>query len=120
MDIKNDYFDKDGLEDMVCEIIIEHDEDEDVDRHLIDMALQLSQQSEGNNRAKYNYKLSTELERYDRKHGPQFPNHSNSSYQNTSTIHLSNLQCSVTINCLAVPDNSPSMQQEMLPDNSSA
>ena len=28
---------------MVGEIIIEHDEDEDDDRHLIDMALQLSQ-----------------------------------------------------------------------------
>ena len=53
MDIKNDYFDKDGLEDMVDEIIIE---DEDADRHLIDMALQLSQQSEGNN------KLSTQLD----------------------------------------------------------
>ena len=34
-----DIFDKDGLEDMVSERIIEHDEDED--RHLIDMALQL-------------------------------------------------------------------------------
>ena len=38
MDIKNDYFDKDGLEDMVDEIIIE---DEDAEGHLIDMALQL-------------------------------------------------------------------------------
>ena len=38
---------------MVDEIIIE---DEDADRHLIDMALQLSQQSEGNN------KLSTQLD----------------------------------------------------------
>ena len=42
MDIKNNYFDKNRLEDMVDEIIIEHGEDEDVDRHLIDMALQLS------------------------------------------------------------------------------
>ena len=45
VDIKNDYFDKDGLKDMVDEIIIE---DEDANRCLIDMALQLSQQSEGN------------------------------------------------------------------------
>ena len=61
VDIKYDYFDKDRLEDMVDEIIIEH-EDEDADRHLIDMALQLSQQSESNNRTKYNYKLSTQLD----------------------------------------------------------
>ena len=67
MDIKNDYFDKDRLEDMVDEIIIE---DEDADRHLIDMALQLSQQSEANNRTKYNHKLSTQLDKYNRKHGP--------------------------------------------------
>ena len=67
VDIKNDYFDKDTLEDMVDEIIIE---DEDVHRHLIDMALQLSQQSESNNRTKYNYKLSTQLDKYDRKRGP--------------------------------------------------
>ena len=33
---------------MVGEIIIEHDEDEDAERHLIDMALQLSQQREAN------------------------------------------------------------------------
>ena len=46
MDINNEYFDKDRLKDMVSEIIIEHDED--ADRHLIDMALQLSQQSEAN------------------------------------------------------------------------
>ena len=39
MDIKNDYFDKDRLEDMVDEIIIE---DEDADRHIIEMALQQS------------------------------------------------------------------------------
>ena len=70
MDIKNDYFDKDGVEDMTGEIIIEHDED--ADRHLIDMALQLSQQSEANNRTKYNHKLSTQRDRYNRKHGPQF------------------------------------------------
>ena len=55
--LKNDYFDKGRLEDMVGEIIIEHNEDEDADRHLIDMALQLSRQSEANNRTKYNYKL---------------------------------------------------------------
>ena len=60
VDIENDYFDKDRLEDdMVDEIIIEYDgdemEDEDEDdlldeddRHLIDMALQLSQQNETN------------------------------------------------------------------------
>ena len=67
MDIKNDYFDKDRLKDMVDEIIIE---DEDADRHLIDMALQSSQQREANNRTKYNYKLSTQLDKYNRKHGP--------------------------------------------------
>ena len=67
MDIKNDYFDKDRLEDVVDEIIIE---DEDAHRHLIDVALQLSQQSEANNRTKYNYKLSTQLDKYNRKHGP--------------------------------------------------
>ena len=55
---------------MVDEIIIECDEDEDADRHLIDMALQLLQQSEANNRTKYNYKLSTQLDKYNRKHGP--------------------------------------------------
>ena len=38
VDIKNDYFDKDRLEDMVDEIIIE---DENADSHLIDMVLQL-------------------------------------------------------------------------------
>ena len=60
MDIVNDYFDKNRLVDnMVDEIIIEYDgdemegEDEDDlldedDRHLIDMALQLSQQNETN------------------------------------------------------------------------
>ena len=69
MDIKNDYFDKDRLEDMVDEIIIE---DEDTNRHLIDMALQLSQQSEGKNRTKYNlnYNVSTQLDKYNRKHRP--------------------------------------------------
>ena len=66
MDIKNDYFDKDRLEYMVGEIIIE-----DADRYLIDMALQLSQQSEGNNRTKYNYKLSTQLDKYNKKDGPK-------------------------------------------------
>ena len=53
MDNKNDYFDKNRLVDIVGEITIEHDEDEDADRHLIDMALQSSQQSEANNRTKY-------------------------------------------------------------------
>ena len=60
VDIENNYFDKDGLVDnMVDEIIIKYygdemeDEDEDNlldedDRHLIDMALQLSQQNETN------------------------------------------------------------------------
>ena len=61
MDIENDYFDKDGLVDnIVDKIIIEYDSDEmedededdllddDDDRHFIDMALQLSQQSEVN------------------------------------------------------------------------
>ena len=67
MDIKNDYSDKGRLEDMVDEIIIE---DEDADRHFVDMALQLSQQNETNNRTKYNYKLSTQLNKYNRKHGP--------------------------------------------------
>ena len=56
---------------MVGEIIIEHDEDEDANRHLIDMELQLSQQNKANNRTKYNYKLSTQLDRYNGKHGPQ-------------------------------------------------
>ena len=46
VDIENDYFNKDRLDVMVGEIIIEHDEDEDADRHLIDMTLQ---QSEANN-----------------------------------------------------------------------
>ena len=55
VDIKNDYLDKDRVKDMVEELIIEHDEDEDADRHLIDMAVQLSQQSEANNKTKYNY-----------------------------------------------------------------
>ena len=55
---------------MVGEIITEHDEDEDADRHLIDMALQLSQQNEANNKTKYNYILSTQLDKYNRKHGP--------------------------------------------------
>ena len=66
MNIKKDYFDKDRLEDMVDEIIIEYD---NADRHLIDMALQLSQQSESNNRTKCSYKLSTQLDKYNRKHG---------------------------------------------------
>ena len=60
--IKNDYFDKDRLEDMVDEIIIE---DEDANRHLIGMTLQLSQQSEGNNRTKYNYNLTNIIENMD-------------------------------------------------------
>ena len=63
---ENDYFDKDRLEDMVGEIIIEHDNS----KHLIDMALQLSQQSETNNRTKYNNQISTQLDRYNRIHHP--------------------------------------------------
>ena len=74
MDIKNDYIDKDRLED-IGEIIIEHDEDEDADRHLIDMVLQLSQQK-ANNRTKYNYKLSTQLDSYNRKYEPQVSQYS--------------------------------------------
>ena len=99
MDIKNDYFDKGRLEDMVDEIIIE---DEDADRHLIDMALQLSQQSEGNNRTEYNYKLSTHLTNTIENIDPNFLNISNSSCQNTSTIHHSNLQCSVHNKLLSI------------------
>ena len=94
MDIKNDYFDKDRLEDMVNEIIIE---DEDADRHLIDMALQLSQQSEGNNRTKYNYNLTNTIENMD----PNFLNISNFSCQHTSIIHHSN-QCSVHNKLLSI------------------
>ena len=67
VDIETDYFDKDGIADMVGEIIIEHDEGKDDNRHLIDMALQLSQQSKANNRTKYNYKLSTQVNRYNKK-----------------------------------------------------
>ena len=55
MYIKNGYFAKDGLEDMVREIIIE--QDADADRHLIGMTLQLSQQSKTNNGTQTNYKL---------------------------------------------------------------
>ena len=33
MDIKSDYFDKDKLEIVVGEIIIEHDKNEDIDKH---------------------------------------------------------------------------------------
>ena len=79
MDIKNNYIDKDRLEDMVDEIIIEHDEDEDADRHLIDMTLQLSQESEANNRTKYYYLLSTQLDKYNRQHGPQLSQYPNCS-----------------------------------------
>ena len=52
-------FDNDCLEDVVDKIIIEHDEDEDADKFLFDMALHLSQQNEANNRTKYNYKVNT-------------------------------------------------------------
>ena len=38
VDVKNDYFDNDGLENVVGEVIIEHNEDEDGDRHSIDIA----------------------------------------------------------------------------------
>ena len=84
---------------MVDEIIIE---DEDADRNLIDMALQLSQQSEGNNRTQYNYKLSTQLDKYNRKQDPNFLNISNSSCQNAFTIYHSNLQCSVHNKLLSI------------------
>ena len=40
MDIKNDYYDKDRLENMVAEMIIEHNEEEVDNRHLIDMVIQ--------------------------------------------------------------------------------
>ena len=92
MVIKNDYFDKDRLKDMVDEEIIE---DEDADRHLIDTALQLSQPSEANTEpnttTNSQHNLTNTIENMD----PNFLNISNSSCQNTSTIHHSNLQCSV-------------------------
>ena len=88
VDIKNDYFDKDRLEDMVDEIIIE---DEDADRHLIDMALQLSQQSEAstepNTSTNSQHNLTNTIENID----PNPLNVSIFSCQNTSTIHHSNL-----------------------------
>ena len=40
MGIKIYYFDKDRLEDMVGKIIIAYDEDEDDDKHLMDVASQ--------------------------------------------------------------------------------
>ena len=63
VDIENIHFDKGLLQDTVDEVIAKHDSDEichedesdlldDDDRHLIDMALQLSQQSEANTTAK--------------------------------------------------------------------
>ena len=97
VDIKNDHFDKDRLEDVVDEIIIE---DEDADRHLIDMALQLPQQSEGNNRTNTTTNSQHNLTKTIEKMDPNFLNTSNSLCQNTSTIHHSNLQCSVINNKL--------------------
>ena len=91
VDIKNDYFDKDRLEDMVVKTIIE---DEDADRYLIDVALQLSQQAkvttEPNTTTNSQHNLTNTIENMDL----NFFNISNSSCQNTSTIHHSNLQCS--------------------------
>ena len=89
--IKNDYFNKDRVEYMVDEVIIE---DEDADRHLIDTALLLSQlklTAEPNTTTNSQYNLTNTIENMD----PNFLNISNSSCQNTSTIHHSNLQCSV-------------------------
>ena len=94
MDIKNNYFDKGRLEDMVDEIIIE---DEDADRHLIDVALQSiittkwKLTTEPNTTTNSQHNLTNTIENMD----PKFLNISNSSCQNTSTIHHSNLQCSV-------------------------
>ena len=99
VDIKNDYFDKGRLEYMVDEIIIE---DEDADRHFIDMALQLSQQSEANNRTKYNYSSQHNLTNTVENRDPNFLNISNSSCQNNSTIQHSNLQCSVHNKLLSI------------------
>ena len=86
-------------------------EDEDADRYLIDVALQLSQQSEANNGTKYNYKLSTQLVRDNRKHGPQlfsiFP------IPHTKILPPSILaifNAVYIINYLAAPDDPPSMQ----------
>ena len=97
MDIKNDYFNKDGLEYMVDEIIIEN---EDAERHLIDMALQLSQQSEPNTTTTTNsqHNLTNTIENMDQ----NFLNISNSSCQNTSTIHHSTLQCNVHNKLLSI------------------
>ena len=107
VEIKNDYFDKERLEDMVGEIIIE---DEEADRHLIDIALQLSQQSEGNNRTKYNYKLSTQLDRYIETWTPTFsifpiPHAKIFPPSTTAIFHAVYM-----INCLVFPDDPPSMQ----------
>ena len=55
---------------MVGVINIEHNGDEDADRHLIDMALNYHNKGRLI-RTKYNYKPSTQLDRYNRKHGPQ-------------------------------------------------
>ena len=96
MDIKNDYFDRDRLEDIVDEIIIEHDEDEDADRHLIDMALQLSQQRETNNRTKYNRKHNHII----------FPIPHAKILPSTSVL----FNAVYIIICLAFPGDPPSMQ----------
>ena len=61
-------------EDVVDKIFNEHDggemKHEDDNRHLTGMT-QLTQQSEANNTTKCNYKLSTQLDRHNSKHGPQ-------------------------------------------------
>ena len=110
MDIKNDYFGKNRLEDMVGEIIIEHDEDEDADRHLIDMALQLSQQNEINNRTKYDTNSQNNLTDAIKK--TWTPTFSIFPIPHAKILHhpLQHFNALYTINCIAFPDDSPSMQ----------
>ena len=115
MDIKNDYFDKHRLEDMVDEIIIE---DEDDDRHLIDMALQLSQQSEGNNRTNTTtnsqHNLTNTIENMDPTFSIFLIPHAKILPPSTTAI----FNAMYIINCLVFPDDPPSMHYEMLPGNS--
>ena len=77
---------------MVVKTIIE---DEDADRHLTDMALNYHNKAkvttEPNTTTNSQHNLTNTIENMD----PNFLNISNSSCQNTSTIHHSNLQCSV-------------------------
>ena len=87
---------------MVDEIIIEG---EDADRHLIDIALQLSQQSEGNNRNSQ-HNLTNTIENMD----PNFPNISNSSCQILPSSITAIFNAVYIINCLVFPDDPPSMQ----------